>query len=95
MFWKKKPKAKKQPDGPKAPPAAGKSSRDQIIAQAKANAAAARADIGDDTLDEIRAAIIRKQNSPAEKAKQIIKAMDHSVVRDHLSDLLKEDKERH
>ena len=68
--------------------------REQIIAQAKATAAAKREEIGDDTLEQIRQAIQKRQNSPAEKAKQIIKAMDDSVVRSHLSALLEEEKKK-
>lgn len=90
MFWKKK--AKKTPSAETDGAAAkdGKMTREQIIAQATATAAAKRDEIGNETLEAIRDAITRRQNSPAEKAKQIIKSMDDSVVRSHLSELLKE-----
>lgn len=88
MFWKKKSKDKaKAPETPQEP---GKPTREEVIAKAKATAAAAREEIGNETLDAIRDAIQRRQNSPAEKAKQIIKNMDDSVVRTHLSEMLKE-----
>lgn len=92
MFWKKKPK--KDTAAPAAPENAGKPSREDIIAKAKATAAAAREEIGDETLEAIKAAIQKRQNSPAEKAKQIIKAMDDGKVRDHLSQLLKDEKNK-
>lgn len=92
MFWKKKPKDKDK-DKTKADPAVpatAKPTREQVLAQAKATAAAARDEIGNETLEAIRDAIQRRQNSPAEKAKQIIKNMDDSKVRAHLTELLKE-----
>lgn len=97
MFWKKKPKEADKDKAPAddaaaAPP--GKLSREQVIAKAKATAAAAREEIGNETLEAIREAITRRQNSPAEKAKQIIKAMDDSKVKDHLSQLLKDEKNK-
>lgn len=88
MFWKKKPK---KPE--KATPEAGKKlSREEIIAQAKANAAAARAEIGDETLEKIKAAMLKKQASAIEQAKNKIKATDTVEVRDHLRTILREDK---
>ncbi len=74
-FWKKKSQ----------PTETAKMSRADILAQAKANAASARAEIGDETLDKIKEAMMRKQNSDFEKAKQSIKTMDQDKVRDHLS----------
>ncbi|MEM9469119.1 MAG: hypothetical protein AAF988_03060 [Pseudomonadota bacterium] len=78
MFWKKK-KPKKR-------------SREDIIAEAKANAAKARHEIGDETLDKIKMALEKKQNSELEKAKAKakVKAMDEDKVRDNLSLWLKE-----
>lgn len=91
MFWKKKDKSK----GTKpATPAGKKLSREEILAQAKANAAAARAEIGDETLDKIKQALLRKQQSAIEQAKAQIKATDMDKVRDHLSLWLEEDKPR-
>lgn len=93
MFWKKKPKDKdKGKTEAGAPPA--KPTREEVIARAKATAAAARDEIGNETLEAIREAIQRRQNSPAEKAKQIIKSMDDSKVKEHLSQLLKDEKNK-
>lgn len=87
MFWKKKDK--KPPTSPEAP---GKASREQILAQAKANAAAARAEIGDETLEKIKQALLKKQSSAIEKAKAQIKATDTDKVRDHLKYMIREEK---
>jgi hypothetical protein len=78
MFWKKKP--------PKPP---AKPSRDDIIAQAKANMAAARTEIGDETLEKIKEAMLKKQASVLEKAKAQIKAADTDKVRDHLQFMIR------
>jgi hypothetical protein len=94
MFWKKKPKTETPAESKAEPEVTGKMTREQIIAKATATAAAKREEIGNETLDAIREAITRRQNSPAEKAKQIIKSMDDSVVRTHLSELLKEEKNK-
>lgn len=91
MFWKKKDKGK---GGAKAPDAAKKGAnptREQILAQARANAAAARAEIGDETLDRIKEALL-KQQSAIEQAKAKIKAADQDKVRDHLQFMMREDK---
>jgi len=79
MFWRKK-----KPKTPK------KLTREQIIAQAKANAAAAREEIGDETLDKIKEAMMKRENSALEQAKRRVKAMDDDKVRDNLSLWLKE-----
>lgn len=78
MFWKKK-KAKKS----------SKPSREEIIAQATANAKAAREEIGDETLEKIKQAMMKKENSAFEQAKKKVKAMDDYKVRDNLSLWLK------
>ncbi len=83
MFWKKKDKK---------PVATAKPTREQIIAQAKANASAARAEIGDETLEKIREAMLKKQGSAIEKAKAQIKAADQDKVRDHLKYMMREEK---
>lgn len=83
MFWKKK--AKKAEEKIQSRP-----NREDIIASAKANAAAARAEIGDETLEKIRQAMMKKEASPAEQAKKIIRAMDNETVGRRLSDMLKE-----
>lgn len=81
MFWKKKKK-----EDPK------KAARDELIAQARANAAKARAEIGDETLQKIAENIRRKEQSATEQAKAKIRAMDKDKVVDHIKFML-EDKE--
>jgi len=80
MFWKKRDKG----TPPKAPEKGGKPTREQILAQAKANMASARAEIGDETLEKIKEALLKKQASVIEKAKAQIKAADTDKVRDHI-----------
>jgi hypothetical protein len=92
MFWKKKNKGGGKKETPQATPP--KTAREQIIAQAKANAAAARAEIGDETLEKIKEAMLKKQSSAIEKAKAQIKAADKDKVRDHLSLWLQEDRKK-
>ncbi len=89
MFWKKKDKGKKAKN---AAAKDGKPTREQIIAQAKANMSAARAEIGDETLEKIKAAMLKKQASAIEKAKAQIKAADQDKVRDNLRFMIQEDK---
>ena len=79
MFWKKKK--------PKKP------SREKILAEAKANMTAKREEIGDETLDQIRQAIMKKENSALEKAKRQIQDMDDDKVRDNLQFWLREGKD--
>ncbi|PZQ47252.1 MAG: hypothetical protein DI551_03745 [Micavibrio aeruginosavorus] len=86
MFWKKKPKDKPL-NGE-----SGKPSREQILAQAKANAASARAEIGDETLDKIKAAMLKKQASAIEQAKAQIKAIDKDKLTDNLKFMMREEK---
>jgi hypothetical protein len=99
MFWfgkkGKKDGDKKTGDGKAvvAAPAPAKPSRADIIAQAKAHASAARAEIGDETLNKIRDAMMRKQNSPVEKAKARIKAMDNGKIADGVKMMLDEDRD--
>lgn len=81
MFWKKKKK-----EGPKKPV------REELIAQARANAAKARAEIGDETLQKIAENIRKKEQSATEQAKAKIRAMDKDKVADHIKSML-EDKE--
>jgi len=81
MFWKKK-----------KPKKTNGLTREQILAQAKANASAAREEIGDETLQKIKAALEKKENSALMQAKNKVKAMDEDKVRDNLSLWLKEDK---
>lgn len=84
MFWKKKDKAKSASEA--------KPNREEILAQAKANMANARAEIGDETLDKIREALIRKQQSAIEQAKNQIRNADQDKVRDHLRYMIREEK---
>lgn len=77
MFWKKKKKPKKP-------------SREEIIAQAKAAATAKREEIGDETLDQIRQVIMKKESSALAKAKKQVKEMDDDKVRDNLKFWLQE-----
>ena len=85
MFWKKKKKDKKPKN---ATPQ--KMTREEIIAQAKANAAAAREEIGDETLDKIKEAMMKKENNPFEQAKKKVKSMDKQKVADSVSDWMRE-----
>jgi ElaB/YqjD/DUF883 family membrane-anchored ribosome-binding protein len=87
MFWKKK---KGKDGGDSANP--GKPSREEIIAKAKASMASARAEIGDETLDKIKEAMMKKQASAIERAKAQIKAADADKVRDNIQFLLREDR---
>lgn len=89
MFWKKKDKT---PAKPAAKTPQGKMTREEILAQAKANAAAARAEIGDETLEKIKEALLKKQSSAIEKAKAQIKATDTDKVRDHIQFMIREEK---
>lgn len=71
MFWKKK-----KPTKP---------SREDIIKQANQSAQAKREEIGDEALNAIREAIIKKQNNPLAKAQKEIKDADMDKVLDNLS----------
>lgn len=79
MFWKKKKKER-----------SSKTSREELIAQAKANAAKARAEIGDETLQKIAENIRKKEQSATEQAKAKIRAMDQDKVADHIKLMLDE-----
>lgn len=85
MFWKKKKKKEAPQEATQQP-----MTREQIIAQAKANAAAARSEIGDETLDKIKEAMMKKENNPFEQAKRKVKAMDKQKVADSVSDWMRE-----
>lgn len=85
MFWKKKKSTN--------PPAAtGKPTREEIIAQAKANMSAARTEIGDETLEKIKAAMLKKQASAIEQAKKQIMNANTDKVRDNIQFMMREDK---
>ncbi|MCC6598711.1 MAG: hypothetical protein IT559_07975 [Alphaproteobacteria bacterium] len=78
MFWsKKKQKQEEKPVGRSADSAA-------LRAQALATMRTARAEIGEETLQKIAAAIQRKQNSPIEQAKARIHQADADRVADEL-----------
>ena len=92
MFWKKKDKGAGDGKGEKSAGKDAKPSREQILAQARANAAAARAEIGDETLEKIKAAMLKKQGSVIEQAKAQIRAADQDKVRDNIKFLMTEGK---
>lgn len=77
MFWKKKKKAKKP-------------SREEIIAQAKATAKAKSEEIGEETLDQIREALMKKENSPLEQAKKKVREMDQDKLHDNIKYWMRE-----
>jgi hypothetical protein len=93
MFWKKKDKGK---DGANATDSAKKTggmTREQILAQAKANAAKATAEIGAETLDAVRIAMQRQQQKAIiEKALADIKGADEGKVRDNIKFMMSEGK---
>ncbi|MCB9988131.1 MAG: hypothetical protein H6868_02215 [Rhodospirillales bacterium] len=68
-----------------------KPSREELIAQATANAQIAREAIGEETLDRIAAAMRKKQQSDIEKAKRQIQGMDQDKVADSVRLWLDED----
>jgi hypothetical protein len=88
MFWNKKDKKKPQKTAKEREPL----TREQIIAQAKVNMKAARAEIGDETLEKIKEAMLKKQQSTIEQAKAKIRSTDPHEVRDHLRTMIREDK---
>jgi len=102
MFWSKNSKTNKKTDKRKRhqkerngnkKSSVGKdighgSSREEIQAQAMANVRAARAHIGEDTLDKIAAAMTKKQQSAMEKAKRDIAGADVDKVLDELKFML-------
>ena len=63
-------------------------SREAIQAEAMANVRAARAHIGEETLDKIAAAMTKKQQSAMEKAKRDIAGADVDKVLDELKFML-------
>lgn len=78
MFWKKKKvKNKKQ-------------CREDIIAAAHKAAQVKREEIGEETLDEIRDAIMKRENNPLAKAQKEIKEADLDKVLDNLSIWMKD-----
>lgn len=87
MFWKKKDKGKPA----KTAENGGKPTREQILAQARVNAAKATAEIGEETLDAVRAAMQRQQQKAIiEKALADIKGADEGKVRDNIKFMMQE-----
>lgn len=82
-FFKKKPKDNKL-------------SREEILAQAKANAAKAREEIGDENIQKMAEALKRMNDpdyqSDGKRAQNKIKRMDKGHVADNLKIILKEEK---
>lgn len=75
MFWKKKKKPQK-------------TDREQMIAQAKAVAKAKTQEIGEDTLADIRQALVKRESSALEQARKKIIQMDEDKFRDNLKYML-------
>lgn len=87
MFWKKKDKGKSS----KTAENSGKPTREQILAQARANAAKATAEIGEETLDAVRAAMQKQQQKAIiEKALADIRGADEGKVRDNIKFMMQE-----
>ncbi len=92
MFWSKNKKTDKQKKSPKEAQASGtgkelsvgNSDRQRIREEALANARQARAEIGEETLNRIAAAMTKKQNSATEQAKAQIAKADSERVLDEI-----------
>ena len=69
-----------------------KLTREELIAEAKKNAAAAREQIGDETLDKIAAAMAKKENSEFNRMKAEIEKLDSGKVADNLKIMIEEEK---
>ncbi len=82
LFGKKKKKQK----------ASAKPSREQIIAQAQANARKAREEIGDETIQKIAKALSKKENSEFEQARRKIKSLDDERVADNIRYMIDEER---
>lgn len=77
MFWKtKKP--------------ADKLTRSEIIQSATKAAENKRTEIGEDTLGQIRDALLKRENSAMSQAKRQIMTADQDKVRDNLKFLMQE-----
>lgn len=88
LFGKKNKKpAKKSP----AKTGGKKQSREQIIAEAMSNVRTARAEIGEEALDQIAAALKKRENSEMEKARNKIKSLDQERVADNIRAMLYDD----
>lgn len=69
-----------------------KPSREELIAQATANAAKARTEIGQENLDRIARALMEENKSEGLKAREKIRRMDQGRVADNLKSMLDEKK---
>lgn len=70
-------------------------SREELLAQAKANAAKAREAIGEDALDRVAEILEKKKrNATIEKARAQIKAMDQDRVADTVRSWIDEDRNK-
>jgi hypothetical protein len=95
MFWSKKDKNQKDKKQEKASAKkeespAEKSAR--LREEAMKNMRAAREQIGEETLDRIAAAMLKKQQSAIEQAKNQIKSTDTNKVADELRWMLEDKK---
>lgn len=97
MFWNKKDKSNKADKLNKAGDKRSKegSAQDaksaQLRQQAMANVRAARAEIGEEALDQIAAMMTRKQQSATEQAKAKIRSADADRVVDEILYMLDEE----
>lgn len=109
MFWTKKNKPDKQSKASKGSLKAsdgsvgttnkgqrqGKLSSEEIRAQALANARAARERVGEETIQKIAEALVRKQMSLTEQAKKQIAQANSERVADEIRLLMGENETRH
>jgi|MDSW01.2.fsa_nt_gb hypothetical protein len=68
-------------------------SREDLIAEAKKNTEAARAAIGEETLEKIRKQMMGEGNSPLEQARRQIMAMDKERIADNIRATYREDRD--
>ena len=86
-FFKSKKDKSKPPSAPDKKP-----TREELLELARKNAAAARAEIGDETLEKIKQAMMKKQASALEQAKKQVGSLDKGKVADHIKIMMDEDK---
>lgn len=87
MFWGNKNKSdkdKRKAEGVTSAKSSAPQTREEIQAQAMENVRAARAHIGEETLDRIAEMMTKKQQSAMEQAKRDIQAADPDKVLDEL-----------
>lgn len=68
--------------------------REQVLAHARATAAAAREEIGDETLEKIREAMAKKQSSAMEQARTKVKSMDRERIADNIKAVMDDDRRK-